>query len=184
MLTMSQVFTLVQGTYIYDSSSTNADGTPCRWLVTSVKTWKRDPDRYEVRLKHGLHIFARFGPSDIAWLYILCRSELEAIDQRNRVERFCGSADNPNNHILYFQDTHLGHIDSKHEITLEELTEFQLNLVNVKAIGFMVDREADQVWVCIDGVSVLRVKGIEHFLLTDCRTRATKKRSKEEAEKG
>lgn len=35
----------------------NSDGTLARFKVTSVKTWKRDPDRIEIHVKRGMREF-------------------------------------------------------------------------------------------------------------------------------
>jgi hypothetical protein len=43
---------------------TNADGTPARLKVTSVKTWKRTPDRVEVRVQRGLYEHYTFEADD------------------------------------------------------------------------------------------------------------------------
>lgn len=47
------------------SGGKNADGTPRRWKVTSVKTWKRSPERVEVRLKHGLRFYDSVTESNL-----------------------------------------------------------------------------------------------------------------------
>ena len=39
---------------LYHVTEKNKDGTAQRWRVNSkVKRWKRDPDRFQVSLKHG-----------------------------------------------------------------------------------------------------------------------------------
>jgi len=41
---------------IYEIGEYNADGTARRWRVSgAVKTWKRDPNRVRVPIKHGLY---------------------------------------------------------------------------------------------------------------------------------
>jgi len=41
---------------VWHKTLKNADGTPKRFRVNgAVKTWKRDPDRIRVPLKHGLY---------------------------------------------------------------------------------------------------------------------------------
>jgi len=43
---------------IYHCVNVNADGSPQRWIVNGkVKTWKRDPDRVQVPLKHGMYSY-------------------------------------------------------------------------------------------------------------------------------
>lgn len=55
-LTIEQAKLLKPGTILNHSDARpNADGTPARYKVTSVKTWKRDAGRIEIRVQHGLH---------------------------------------------------------------------------------------------------------------------------------
>ena len=67
---------LRQGTMIYHMTLKNADGTPMRARVTSVKTWKRDLERIEVRVKRGLSEYATFEGQD---LHTITTDEEEAI---------------------------------------------------------------------------------------------------------
>lgn len=59
-MTLDEAKTLRQNQWIYHK--TKMQGTerrpePLRVRVTSVKTWKRDPNRVEVRVVHGLRGF-------------------------------------------------------------------------------------------------------------------------------
>lgn len=55
-LTIEQAKTLKAGTILNnDNYQPNADGTPRRFKVTSVKTWKRDSGRIEIRVSRGLY---------------------------------------------------------------------------------------------------------------------------------
>lgn len=56
---------LRQGQMVYHTSKKNADGTAMRARVTSIKTWKRSPDRVEVRVKHGLYDYAAFNETEL-----------------------------------------------------------------------------------------------------------------------
>ncbi len=56
---------LKQGDMVYHTEKKNADNTPMRARVTSVKTWERSPSRIEVRVKHGLYDFATFDETEI-----------------------------------------------------------------------------------------------------------------------
>lgn len=47
----------VPGTHIWFRS---LSGDARRALVTSVKTWKRDPGRLEIRLKYGMYEYSKF----------------------------------------------------------------------------------------------------------------------------
>ena len=54
-LTIRQAKELYIGQVLYHVRHRNADGSPQRWKVNGrVKTWKRDPDRVEVPMKHGM----------------------------------------------------------------------------------------------------------------------------------
>ena len=56
MITLQQAKALYVGQILHHVSFKNADGTPLRARVTgTVKTWKRDPNRIRVPLKHGLY---------------------------------------------------------------------------------------------------------------------------------
>jgi hypothetical protein len=55
-MNVAEVKTLTRGQIVYHVRHKNADGTPQRWRVSGrVRTWKRDSQRVEVPLKHGLY---------------------------------------------------------------------------------------------------------------------------------
>lgn len=64
-MNLKQAKQLNQGDMIYHITKTNADNTPMRAKVTSIKTWKRSPDRVEVRVKRGLYDYATFTETDL-----------------------------------------------------------------------------------------------------------------------
>ena len=64
-MNIEQAKNLKQGDYIHHVSKTNADGTPMRARVTSVKTWKRSPDKVEVRYKRGLYEYGTFNEREL-----------------------------------------------------------------------------------------------------------------------
>lgn len=53
------------GDSVHHVEKKNADGSPMRAKVTSVKTWKRNPDRVLIGLKHGLYDYVKFTENDI-----------------------------------------------------------------------------------------------------------------------
>ena len=59
MLTLEQAKELRQGAMLYESNTFGADKHLKRWKVTSVKTWKRQPNKVEIHLQHGLYTFGR-----------------------------------------------------------------------------------------------------------------------------
>jgi hypothetical protein len=64
-MTVQEAKVLRSGTPLHHVSKTNADGTPMRAKVTSVKTWKRSPERVEVRVKRGLYEYASFDEREV-----------------------------------------------------------------------------------------------------------------------
>lgn len=56
-ITIEQAKQLTYGDYIYSNRFTNASNEhPIRWRVNGkVKRWKRDPDRLQIPVKHGLY---------------------------------------------------------------------------------------------------------------------------------
>jgi len=62
MITREMVDNLAQGQTLYHVSERNADGTPQRWKITSIKTWKTRPSDFRVRIKYGLKIHNEISP--------------------------------------------------------------------------------------------------------------------------
>lgn len=56
---------LKQGQIVYHTSKKNADGTPMRAKVLSVKTWKTIPECVTVSVKHGLYDYAKFTEDEL-----------------------------------------------------------------------------------------------------------------------
>lgn len=55
MITKELALTLRPGTELWHSHEENADGTPARARVNGqCQTWKRDPTRWRLPMKHGL----------------------------------------------------------------------------------------------------------------------------------
>jgi len=55
-MTIDEAKWLRYGQTIYEIGAYNADGTPRRWRVSgAVQTWKRDPNRVRVPVKHGMY---------------------------------------------------------------------------------------------------------------------------------
>lgn len=64
-ITLEQAKALETGTTLHQVGEFNRDGTPRRWRVTSVKTWKTRPDEVEVRIKHGLYAYDKLRETDL-----------------------------------------------------------------------------------------------------------------------
>ena len=64
-MTIEQAKNLKAGDIIHHVSKKNADGTPMRAKVTSIKTWKTRPDDILVSVKHGLYDYAKFNQNQL-----------------------------------------------------------------------------------------------------------------------
>uniref|UniRef100_A0A6M3L671 Uncharacterized protein n=1 Tax=viral metagenome TaxID=1070528 RepID=A0A6M3L671_9ZZZZ len=56
---------LKSGSTVYHVTRKNADGTPMKARVTSVKTWKTRPNDVVVSVKHGLYEYIKFIGSQV-----------------------------------------------------------------------------------------------------------------------
>ena len=67
-ITLEQAKQLDYGDYIYSNRFTGADNkTPIRWRVNGgVKTWKLDPERIQIPVKHGLYDYAYLCHSKVS----------------------------------------------------------------------------------------------------------------------
>ncbi len=66
-ITLEEAKKLTIGQIVYHRHNENADGTPQRWKVNGqVKTWKRNPNRVKVPLKHGLYLFRYLTKDDLS----------------------------------------------------------------------------------------------------------------------
>ena len=67
-ITLEQAKQLDYGDIIYSNRFTGADNkTPIRWRVNGgVKTWKLDPERIQIPVKHGLYDHAYLCHGKIA----------------------------------------------------------------------------------------------------------------------
>ena len=67
MITLEQAKALNPGDILHHSTNRNADSTCQRWKVTGkVKTWKRDPSRIVVPVKHGLRNYGYITEDELA----------------------------------------------------------------------------------------------------------------------
>ena len=65
MITLEEARLIEKGTTIYHMHNRNYDGTPQRWKVTSVKTWKRKPFEIEIHVKHGMYTYDTLNETDL-----------------------------------------------------------------------------------------------------------------------
>lgn len=71
MITLEQAKSLKSGTTIYVTMFKR--GKPisaARFKITSIKTWKRTPERVEIRWKHGLYEFGTFNQNDLEDIHL------------------------------------------------------------------------------------------------------------------
>jgi hypothetical protein len=55
-MTLSEAKKLHYGQTIYHKTHKNKDGTAQRWRVSGkIQTWKKDPKRIRIPVKHGLY---------------------------------------------------------------------------------------------------------------------------------
>jgi hypothetical protein len=55
ILTFEKAMKLTRGNKLAMNNHKNADGTCVRWKVNGVvKTWKTQPERFEIPVKHGM----------------------------------------------------------------------------------------------------------------------------------
>ena len=59
-ITLEQAKELKPGTVLNHYYMKNADGTPARYKITSVTTWKRKPERVCIKVKRGLREYELF----------------------------------------------------------------------------------------------------------------------------
>ena len=69
-MTLNAAKSLKSGDTVHHVSKKNADGTPMRAKVTSVKTWKTRPNAIEVHVKHGMYDYAVFGENELSLIDI------------------------------------------------------------------------------------------------------------------
>ena len=67
-MNLQEAKTLKTGDYIHTPNKFNADGTPMRARVTSVKTWKRSPERIEIRYKRGLYEYGTINEHELGMI--------------------------------------------------------------------------------------------------------------------
>jgi hypothetical protein len=70
-LTLDAAKSLKQGTIIANDIDKNSDGTPSRYKVTSVKTWKRTPSKVVIRVQHGLNRHYEINEYYLQFWYVL-----------------------------------------------------------------------------------------------------------------
>jgi hypothetical protein len=58
--------TVTQYGHIYHRTVKKRDGTAASAKVTSVRTWKRDPNRWEIGWKYGMYEYGTVTPRDAA----------------------------------------------------------------------------------------------------------------------
>lgn len=64
-MTLSEAKSLKSGDYIHSITQKNADGTPMRARVTSVKTWKKRPGQVLIGYKHGMYDYGKLTEMDL-----------------------------------------------------------------------------------------------------------------------
>ena len=67
-ITLEQAKNLEYRDMLYHLTLKNADGSPMRWRVNGKpKTWKRNPERVKVPIKHGLRKFDYLDENNLGY---------------------------------------------------------------------------------------------------------------------
>ena len=81
MISLRQAKKLTVGETLYHTTNRNADGSPQRWKVNGkVKTWKTQPGRATVPIKHGLYAYDYLTET---CLDIVATTEKQALRKRS-----------------------------------------------------------------------------------------------------
>lgn len=66
MITLEQAKKLQYRDVLHHVTFKNADGTPTRWRVNGkVQTWKRNPERVRIPVKHGMYDYDYLTERDL-----------------------------------------------------------------------------------------------------------------------
>ena len=84
-MTLDQAKTLKPGDMIHHVTRKNADGSPMRAKVLSVKTWKTRPTEVLVSVKHGLYDYAKFAEYELNQIELGDRREV-GMDIKKMIE--------------------------------------------------------------------------------------------------
>ena len=99
-LTLKQAKNLKRGDILYHILHKNSDGSPQRWRVNGkVKTWKTDPSRVSVPVKHGLRHFDYLTEHGLSFVTLvpyeryyvskfLCLSDSKSFQRKMRKEGY------------------------------------------------------------------------------------------------
>ena len=97
-ITLEEAKQLKYGDMIYSNHFQNADGSPVRWRVNGqVKTWKKDPYRIQIPVKHGMYrngylchgtidnrVYMRSIILDLKDHELIEEKAIEAIEEKNK----------------------------------------------------------------------------------------------------
>ena len=82
-ITLKQAKKLTHGQTLYHLKNVNADGTAQRWRVNGmVKTWKTQPGRIQVPIKHGMYSFDYITEDT---LHLLSLTEPKKTERHDRI---------------------------------------------------------------------------------------------------
>lgn len=73
-MTLEQAKQASKGQILYSRFDHNADGTPVRWKVTSIKTWKTRPNEVQINAQYGMYEHCSFNEYG---LYMLSTEQRE-----------------------------------------------------------------------------------------------------------
>lgn len=171
MLSTAQVKTLVQYDWIYSAVEQNADLSPMRFKVTSVKTWKRRPNNFELRLTHGRYDHRVISSGNTRALACFCLTAREAIEQRELVRAQFGQYDTQERHEAYVKlQMQIGNLDTT---SIDEviMSGRQIDIHEAGIVGVLIDHTGKRFWACVNGANVLRVGNADRISIEDNRTK-------------
>lgn len=124
-MNINEAKNLKVGQLVYHRTKRNSDGSPMKAKVTSVKTWKRSPERIEVGLKRGLYDYAKFNESDIHLLSI--REDFLRESDFDRVNSDMNG--NPR-YVIHFLRVLPGSIKNNDAMSIDAKYQFACKLMN------------------------------------------------------
>lgn len=87
MITKELALTLHHGQELWHISRTNADGSPVRARVNGrCKTWKRQPERFQLPMVHGLKNYFFYITSD-EYAMSMSHPNMWALPERWEIEK-------------------------------------------------------------------------------------------------
>jgi len=82
-----EMSTLKKGQIIYHLYMRNADNTPRRYKITSIKTWKTKPGCYLMGLKRGLYEYHKVNEWDLQFNFSIIPVRFDNPEIERRIQK-------------------------------------------------------------------------------------------------